>query len=109
MGTSCSSLVGTIDPAYSHGIGDFDYARRAASLGVELLLAPGHYGRCALNAPMEHSLRSFFTSVKTHRNPRDWARYCWRHGHWWALPVSIPGPYVKAIVRWLTRRPIVTY
>ena len=101
-------IVGTVDPVYRHGIGDFDYARRASKAGVELVLAPGHFGTCPLNAPMEHTFREYVTSFKSHRYPPDWVRFCWRHGNWWALPVAILGPYLKAAFRALRGRPIVT-
>jgi GT2 family glycosyltransferase len=42
-------VVGNLDEAFTHGMGDIDYGLRAARLGCELLVAPGFVGECELN------------------------------------------------------------
>ena len=43
-------IVGNVDPAFEHAMGDTDYALRARKLGVEVWLGPGLYGECGGNA-----------------------------------------------------------
>lgn len=38
--------VGTNDPVFHHGLGDFDYALRAAKAGIYSIVAPGIFGEC---------------------------------------------------------------
>ena len=38
--------VGMNDPFFHHALGDFDYGKRAAKLGVKSIVAPGVLGRC---------------------------------------------------------------
>lgn len=42
-------LVGNLDPMFEHAMGDTDYGLRASKLGVEIWVAPGVHGTCALN------------------------------------------------------------
>lgn len=46
---SVAEIVGELDEAYTHGMGDIDYGLRAARLDCELLVAPGIVGECELN------------------------------------------------------------
>ena len=38
--------VGSLDPAFSHSIGDIDYGLRAGRAGYSLWIAPGFFGTC---------------------------------------------------------------
>lgn len=39
-------ILGTNDPYYHHGSGDFDYGLRAGEAGLTSIVAPGFYGAC---------------------------------------------------------------
>ena len=41
--------VGTLDPAFTHAMGDFDYGLRARRAGMEVVVAPGTVGTCPRN------------------------------------------------------------
>lgn len=45
------TLVGNLDPAFSHYAGDYDYGLRATRLGCSVWIAPGYLGACSLSAP----------------------------------------------------------
>lgn len=38
--------VGTLDPIFHHGIGDFDYGVRASKAGISSFITPSHIGLC---------------------------------------------------------------
>ncbi len=42
-------VVGNLDPAFTHYIGDWDYGLRAQKRGCTVWLAPGYVGTCAQN------------------------------------------------------------
>lgn len=42
-------VVGNLDPAFEHAMGDTDYALRAVKLGVKVWTAPGVHGTCSGN------------------------------------------------------------
>ena len=44
-------IVGNLDPAFEHAMGDTDYALRAVQLGVQVWTAPGIHGTCSGNPP----------------------------------------------------------
>jgi GT2 family glycosyltransferase len=44
-------LVGNLDPAFSHYIGDFDYGLRSQQQGCTVWIAPGYIGTCSQNQP----------------------------------------------------------
>lgn len=76
--------LGMIDGRYSHCFADGDYGLRARRLGIPLLLAPGHLGKCELN-PLANT--SFDSNLKF----RDrWARLFGPKGYrppdqWWVF------------------------
>jgi len=47
-------VVGNLDPAFTHSIGDIDYGLRAQRQGCRVWVAPGYQGRCQTNPPQEH-------------------------------------------------------
>lgn len=47
---SVADRVGNLDPAFTHGIGDFDYGLRASRLGIRVLLVAGYVGECKRNS-----------------------------------------------------------
>ncbi|MEG4806801.1 glycosyltransferase family 2 protein [Microcoleus sp. F8-D3] len=42
-------IVGNLNPAFVHYIGDWDYGLRARQKGCTVWIAPGHLGTCSLN------------------------------------------------------------
>jgi GT2 family glycosyltransferase len=43
--------IGTLDPLFHHGMGDFDYGYRATRSGFPVIVAPGMVGTCPRNDP----------------------------------------------------------
>ncbi len=92
--------VGELDPAFSHGMGDFDYGLRAAQAGVPVWIAPGTVGTCARNAPARPA-RGPLRELRRLRGPKglppaEWLRFARRWGGplW---PVYGTAPYVLAL------------
>ncbi|MEC5218596.1 GT2 family glycosyltransferase [Actimicrobium sp. GrIS 1.19] len=48
---AAAQIVGNLDPAFEHAMGDTDYALRARKLGVGVWVGPGVYGTCSDNPP----------------------------------------------------------
>ena len=46
LDSEVASTVGNLDPAFTHGFGDFDYGFRVNKEGGEVWVAPGLYGEC---------------------------------------------------------------
>lgn len=44
--SSVFNVLGTMDPCYSHGFGDFDYGIRAEKAGIDAVVAPGILAVC---------------------------------------------------------------
>ena len=93
--------LGTFDPAFPHGIADYDYGLRAQSAGYEVWLAPNFVGECSPNPVLEltgtarENLRHV-TSLKR-IPPSAWLVFTRRHaGPLW--PVFFFSPYVKAAI-----------
>ena len=47
---SVAKIVGNLDPALPHMMGDFDYGLRAIKLGCSIYIAPGYLGTCPRNS-----------------------------------------------------------
>jgi GT2 family glycosyltransferase len=47
--SSAYEALGTIDPRFSHGYGDWDYGLRARAFNINLILAPEYFGICERN------------------------------------------------------------
>jgi GT2 family glycosyltransferase len=103
------SVVGAIglnDPAFTHGIGDFDYGLRAGAAGFDVVIAPRSVGTCPRNPPasplsggpvsrVSESWRR--TTSPKGLPPRDWGRFMRRWGGpFW--PLFWASPYVRAIL-----------
>lgn len=95
--------LGTFDPAYRHGIADYDYGLRAAAAGIEVWVAPTFLGECprhdtsATNGGGNRGLRA--TMAVKGIPPSGWLTFTRRHaGPLW--PLFWLSPYVKAAVRW---------
>lgn len=98
-------LVGNLDPAFVHYIGDWDYGLRAKQKGCTVWIAPGHVATCSLNPQVTKAAASNLTeglrkmstpkglSFKdaTLQPPGEWKVFAQRHGGllwpiYWMLP-----------------------
>lgn len=91
--------------SYRHAMADTDYGYEARRKGFRILIAPGYSGTCPPNPgdcawrnrslPLRERLKKI-TSLKG-LPPRDWFRFCFRHGGMMA-PVYFAAPYLRAIL-----------
>ncbi len=99
-------LVGNLEPAFRHAIGDTDYGLRARARGCSLWLTPGFVGTCRRNPAAEGAwhkslpLRERWRKVCSPKGlpPREFLVFARRHGGllwpaFWALP------YLRLIFR----------
>jgi GT2 family glycosyltransferase len=100
--------VGNLDPAFTHGMGDFDYGRRARAAGCTVWIAPGTVGTCASHPmrrtdeqPLLKELRRLWSAKEL--SPGSWAVYSRRWaGRLW--PVYWLSPYVRRGYRLVLER-----
>ena len=94
-----------LDPAFAHGMADFDLTWRARKAGYEVRLAPGTWGSCAPNSP-DGTWRDTSLSRRERlarlRRPtglpaRAWWTYCRRHGGV-AAPYEFAAPYLRVVL-----------
>ncbi|WP_329318654.1 glycosyltransferase family 2 protein [Streptomyces sp. NBC_01262] len=106
-------ILGEVDRAFPHRMGDCDYGLRARQAGIPVLLAPGHLGVCDNHPPQARGSSSEagigpFTALRRRASVREqppgpWWRYCRRHLGPWA-PLYFCSPYVTAMLRSTVRR-----
>ena len=97
--------IGNLDPVFTQGRGDYDYALRAWKAGCSVWVAPGFFGTCRRN-PAQGTWRdaSLPLADRLGRSlgpkglpPREWAVFARRHaGVLW--PLFSVSPYVKAVL-----------
>ncbi len=102
---SVAAIVGNIDKAFRHQVGDFDYGLRARKLGCHLYVAPGHLGTCSrniiqgtwldINLSFKQRLQKFKFKGSSLLRPDSWL-YARRHGGLLWLLYWIT-PYVQLI------------
>ncbi|MFD7443118.1 glycosyltransferase family 2 protein [Streptomyces sp. NPDC059909] len=107
-------ILGDLDPAFPHRMGDIDYGLRAGRAGIPVLLAPGHVGTCEGHPPLAQGtsaepgigVRTALRRLVSVREqpPGSWWRYCHRHLGPWA-PLVFCAPYLKTALRSTVRRP----
>lgn len=92
--------VGPLDPAFTHGIGDFDYGLRARRAGFGVWVAPGSTGTCARN-PAVATARGPLRELRRLRGPkglppREWLVFArrWAGPAW---PLYAAAPYARAL------------
>jgi GT2 family glycosyltransferase len=103
-------LVGNLDPAFEHAMGDTDYALRANRLGVPVWAAPGVFGVCSDNSTRgtfsdsNLPLRRRWKSMMSHKGLpwRSWLLFTRRHTGWF-WPVYFCWPYVRVVVESVVR------
>ncbi len=97
-----AKIVGNLDPAFTHSLGDFDYGLRAARQGAKIFIAPGYLGYCSKNA-VEGSWRDTSLGLKKRLQRatsvkglpiKEWKAFAKRYGGllW---PGYFLSPYVK--------------
>ena len=106
-----AQVVGNLDPAFEHAMGDTDYALRARRLGIGVWVGPGVYGVCESNSSagtfMDSSLplRLRWKLMMSRKGLpwRSWLVLTRRHtGFLW--PLYFSWPYVKLIFESSQRR-----
>jgi GT2 family glycosyltransferase len=93
--------IGNLDPAFTHGLGDYDYGLRAQKAAIKVYLAPGYYGFCKRNININAQKISLqmrwknFTSYKG-LPPKEWLVFTKRYAgmFWFIFWLS---PYLKQI------------
>ncbi len=96
-------LVGNLDPAYLHHMGDYDYGLRARRKGCSIWLVPGYVGRCESHlAAWRESNLTLREKLKKVNTPKglllqEWKVFSKRHGGllW---PVYWLMPYIKLFI-----------
>lgn len=84
----CVERIGTLDPVFTHAMGDFDYGLRAREAGIRVLVAPGTVGMCPRNEVRGSwrdpnlSRRDRLRSLNSPKGLpyREWRAYLGRHG-----------------------------
>ncbi len=96
--------LGNLDPAFTHGLGDYDYGLRATKAGVKVFVCPGYVGICErtprpeLPERIRASIRAQLAQVSNDKNLpyRAWFTYTRRHSPYlWIL--NWPRPYLGAV------------
>jgi GT2 family glycosyltransferase len=103
-------VVGNLDPAFEHAMGDYDYALRARAKGFRVFVAPGFVGHCSNNPALgTYRDRSLPLSVRWKKMmsrkglpPRSWGHLTRRHGGL-AWPVYFVWPYFKLLATEIRR------
>ena len=102
-----AKILGNLDPAFTHGMGDRDYGLRARKHGINIYLAPGYYGYCKRNPTIEYSksIKDYFkTKLSKKQLPfKEYAKFAKRHaGPFW--PIYTISPYIREIINLTFKR-----
>ena len=107
-----AQVVGNLDPAFEHAMGDTDYALRARAAGFAVYVASGIVGECQNNpkagtfhdanvAPRE---RWRLLTGRKGLPPKSYAHFVRRHGGF-LWPLYFAWPYARFLATaWLPRR-----
>lgn len=105
VSAAAARLLGNLESAYVHVMGDVDYGLRATGLGIPVWLAPGFVGHCNHDHLVEgsHLDTSLTLALRLKKAfspkglpPRAWGVFCRRHaGPWWLAYWA--WPYTKII------------
>jgi GT2 family glycosyltransferase len=105
ISAAAMNIVGNIDPAFEHAMGDTDYALRANHLGVSVWVAPSVFGECSKNSisgTFADSTLPLNRRWKAMMSPkglpwRSWLILTRRHtGLLW--PIYFVWPYVRLVI-----------
>lgn len=105
VGAAAYRELGSFDPAYTHCLADFDYALRARRLGLPVVLSDAPVGECASNRVAGSWRDTTLGRRERVRRmcspkglpPKEWARFCWRHGGVAGLPYVLT-PWAKLLL-----------
>lgn len=105
---SVARVVGNIDAAYSHSLGDLDYGLRAQGAGCAVWVAPETVGTCERNPPHPYGKGTIAEEVRLVRSPKGLPLSAWRvFVRRWGGPawvVFFVLPYLRRTVRGLRAR-----
>lgn len=98
-------LVGNLDPAFVHAIGDYDYGLRATLHGCSVWIAPGFVGSCARNSPSNTWVDQTLSLGERWRRvlgpkglpPSQWRVFAQRHAGF-AWPLYWLTPYLQLVL-----------
>jgi GT2 family glycosyltransferase len=102
---AASRLLGNLDPAFEHAMGDTDYALRARKLGVAVWTAPGVHGTCSdnpktgtyMDASLPLAIRWKLMLARKGLPWRSWLLFTRRHsGPLW--PLYFVWPYASLLL-----------
>lgn len=103
-----AQVLGNLDSAFVHAMGDIDYGLRAGRAGIKVWVVPGYVGSCRAHQPTESpgeqaKRRPFLarwneTLGPKRLPPRAWMTLVRRHGGllW---PIYWASPYIKVFLR----------
>lgn len=102
---AAAAVLGNMDAAYRHGIGDMDYGLRATRADIPIWVMPGYAGLCSHDHRIEGSYldRTLPLAVRWKKitspkglAPHAWLIYCRRHAGW-LWPLHWAWPYAKVV------------
>ena len=106
---SAYEVLGTMDPYFHHGIGDFDYGYRAGKAGIGCLVAPGFYGACNRHeriavwadpkAPLSARWANFNSTLGA--APREMFHYRCRHFGFLSAASRFVSCHIHVLLPWL--------
>jgi GT2 family glycosyltransferase len=110
ISAAAAKIVGNLDPAFEHAMGDTDYALRANRLGVSVWAAPGVFGECGHNlmhgtfVDSSLPLRKRWKAMMSRKGLpwRSWLVMTRRHAGW-LWPIYFSWPYVRLVVESVSR------
>lgn len=106
-----AKVIGNIDDAFIHAIGDWDYGFRARAAGFGIWMVPGFVGTCSQNPPVviprveAANIRAQLRRICGPKRvpPRAWRTFVQRHyGVLW--PAYFIRPYVSTVLRALAAK-----
>jgi GT2 family glycosyltransferase len=97
-------VLGILDEAYHHHMGDVDYGLRATRAGFKVIMAPGYFGTCQENSSQgtwrDHTIplarRWKYLMSPKGLPPKEWLVFITRH-YGWRWPLYIISPYLKTV------------
>ena len=103
--TEVFHALGNLDKAYSHGIGDFDYSRKAAEAGIEVFISSCIVGSCKRDHGTpgyrcrSNSLAKRWKILHSPKGgkPNEFWLYNYRHFGFWAALKQTVNLYFKTI------------
>jgi GT2 family glycosyltransferase len=102
--SAVANIVGNLEPAFVHAMGDIDYGLRVGQAGFPIMVLPGFIGVCAHNSidntfmDMRLSLGERWKKIMSLKGlpPSQWYVLTRRHaGLLW--PLLFVWPYVKVL------------